>query len=197
MNQIRKIEQLNEQELKEGISSGASWHQDYRDTSYIFIGNLPGKMNEMDILIVFSQYGVPTKVKLVRDKETGESMKFAFLKYEDFKSTILAVDNLNGSEIVPGTRMRVDHVRYRPYKYSGDDDANIEWDQAVEREMERDFSREKDEKTEAVEMITEKDEDLVDPMAGYVGEKEGKKSGSHHHHHHHHHHHRRKREGAE
>lgn len=33
---------------------------------------------------------------LVRDKGTGRSRGFAFLKYEDQRSTVLAVDNFNG-----------------------------------------------------------------------------------------------------
>ncbi|QPG75422.1 hypothetical protein FOA43_002776 [Brettanomyces nanus] len=114
------VEKLNEAELQEGTPFSASWHQDYRDSSYIFIGNLPAKMNEMDILIVFSQYGVPTFLKLVRDRETGESSRFAFLKYEDFQSSVLAIDNLNGYEIIPGSKLKVDHVRYRPFKSQND-----------------------------------------------------------------------------
>ena len=36
---------------------------------------------------------------LVRDKGTGKSKGFAFLKYEDQKSTVLAVDNFNGIKV--------------------------------------------------------------------------------------------------
>ena len=35
----------------------------------------------------------------MRDKETGRSKGFAFLKYEDQRSTILAVDNFNGAKV--------------------------------------------------------------------------------------------------
>lgn len=38
-------------------------------------------------------------INLVRDKATGRSRGFAFLCYEDQKSTILAVDNLNGIKV--------------------------------------------------------------------------------------------------
>jgi len=48
----------------------------------------------------------------VRDKETGKSKGFAFLKYEDQRSTDLAVDNLGGSTLM-GRVLRVDHTRYK------------------------------------------------------------------------------------
>ena len=38
-------------------------------------------------------------IELIRDKDTGKSKGFAFLQYEDQRSTVLAVDNLNGSNV--------------------------------------------------------------------------------------------------
>jgi RNA recognition motif-containing protein len=44
----------------------------------------------------------------------GESRGFGFLAYEDQRSTDLAVDNLNGIQLL-GWTMRVNHVKeYRP-----------------------------------------------------------------------------------
>lgn len=93
-------------------SPEASWHSDYRDTAYIYIGGLPFELSEGDIITIFSQYGEPTFVELVRDKETGKSKGFAFLKYEDQRSTDLAVDNLGGTTIM-NRILRVDHTRYK------------------------------------------------------------------------------------
>ena len=45
----------------------------------------------------------------VRDKDTGNFKGFGFIKYENQKSTILAVDNFNGTELL-GRTIRVDHV---------------------------------------------------------------------------------------
>jgi RNA-binding motif protein, X-linked 2 len=42
----------------------------------------------------------PVDVNLVRDKTTGKSKGFAFLAYEDQRSTILAVDNGNGMDVI-------------------------------------------------------------------------------------------------
>lgn len=38
-------------------------------------------------------------VHLVRDKGSGKSKGFAFIKYEDQRSTVLAVDNFNGIKV--------------------------------------------------------------------------------------------------
>lgn len=90
----------------------ASWHADYRDTAYIYIGGLPFDLSEGDIVTICSQYGEPVHVNLVRDKDTGKSKGFAFVKYEDQRSTDLAVDNLGGATVM-GRVLRVDHTRYK------------------------------------------------------------------------------------
>jgi len=43
------------------------------------------------LCIIYSRYGEVVDVNLVRDKGTGKSKGFAFLAYEDQRSTILAV----------------------------------------------------------------------------------------------------------
>ncbi|KAF2868077.1 U2 snRNP component ist3 [Massariosphaeria phaeospora] len=112
MNVIRSIQRLNKRELEEGISTEASWHTDYRDTAFIYIGGLPFELSEGDIITMFSQYGEPVWVKLARDKDTGKSRGFAWLKYEDQRSCDLAVDNLGGATVMD-RMLRVDHTRYQ------------------------------------------------------------------------------------
>lgn len=56
-------------------------------------------MNEGDIVIVFSQFGEIVDCRLLRNKKTGRSKGFAFVSYEDQRSTIVAVDNLNGAMV--------------------------------------------------------------------------------------------------
>lgn len=93
-------------------SSEASWHADYRDTAYIYIGGLPFDLTEGDVVTIFSQFGEPVYVNLIRDKDSGKSKGFAFLKYEDQRSTDLAVDNLGGTTVM-GRVLKVDHTRYK------------------------------------------------------------------------------------
>ena len=71
----------------------------YKDSAYVFIGGLDYEMNEGDTVIVFSQFGEIVDCRLMRDKKTGKSRGFAFLAYEDQRSTVLAVDNFNGAEV--------------------------------------------------------------------------------------------------
>lgn len=50
----RAIAKINERELTRG--AGKSWHSDYADSAYIFIGNLDFRLSEGDVLTIFSQY---------------------------------------------------------------------------------------------------------------------------------------------
>ncbi|KAG9303825.1 hypothetical protein G9A89_018722 [Geosiphon pyriformis] len=109
MNVTKEILRINAREADRNISISGSWHSQYKDSSYIFIGNIPFELTEGDIICVFSQYGEILNLDLVRNKSTGESKGFAFMKYEDQRSTILAVDNLNGIQLL-GRTIRVDHA---------------------------------------------------------------------------------------
>jgi len=69
-------------------------------------------------------------VNLPRSKETGKTKGFGFLMYEDQRSTVLAVDNLNGTKVLDKT-LRVDHVKnYKQPKVKGDDG---EWKESEEQ----------------------------------------------------------------
>ena len=99
LSKVKIIKNLSEQELKNLIPLKASWHMEYNNSSYIHISGLNYEMNEGDIVVVFSQFGEIVDCKLLRDKVTGKSKGSAFLAYEDQRSTILAVDNLNGCDV--------------------------------------------------------------------------------------------------
>ncbi|XP_073993324.1 RNA-binding motif protein, X-linked 2 isoform X2 [Rhodnius prolixus] len=104
---MKNVLKLSEQELKN--NSVSSWHDQYKDSAWIFIGGLPYDLTEGDVICIFSQFGEIVNINLVRDKATGKSKGFCFLCYEDQRSTILAVDNLNGIKVI-GRTIRVDHV---------------------------------------------------------------------------------------
>ncbi|CAM9226661.1 unnamed protein product, partial [Phaeothamnion confervicola] len=113
MNVVQEIQRINERELEAGLSGDASWHAKYKDSAWVFVGGLVTTLTEGDVLCVMSQWGEIEDINLVRDKATGKSKGFAFLKYEDQRSTILAVDNFNGIKLLDRT-LRVDHCeRYR------------------------------------------------------------------------------------
>ncbi|KAG4300892.1 hypothetical protein PCK1_002969 [Pneumocystis canis] len=120
MNTIREIARINAAQM--GVSESESWHAQYKDSAYIYIGGLPYDLTEGDIICIFSQYGEPLDINLIRDKKTGKSKGFCFLKYEDQRSTILAVDNLSGAKVL-GRTLKVDHVlNYRHPKQDSDDE---------------------------------------------------------------------------
>ncbi|KAI2780954.1 hypothetical protein F4815DRAFT_107698 [Daldinia loculata] len=216
MNQIRAIQALNKREIENGVSPEASWHTDYRDTAFINFGGLPYELSEGDIITIFSQYGEPVFLKLARDKETGKSKGFGWLKYEDQRSTDLAVDNLGGAEI-NGRLVRVDHARYKPRDDEDPEEFKVGWEDIMRREKAakgedidmEDASEEEEEERrpmikeeiELAKLIEEHDED--DPMKGFLieekkkevelalrkesGRKGGKDRKDKHRHHHHSH----------
>lgn len=120
------VARLNEQELERGIAGNlnASWHRDYRDTSWVFVGGLAPKLSEGDVICVLSQVGEVEDLHLVRDDDTGQSKGFGYLKFESFESSVLAVDNFNGVELV-GRTLRVDHARYERPKRKREEEAEM------------------------------------------------------------------------
>eukprot|EP00887_Chlorella_sp_A99_P003588 scaffold7.g3588.t1 len=129
LTQIRNTQLASKHEITLGLIDKASWHDRYKHSAYVFVGGrvlcsglllprqrrhlgwgaLPYELTEGDVLAVFSQYGEVVDVNLVRDKQTGRSKGFAFLAYEDQRSTVLAVDNLSGARVA-GRVVRVEHV---------------------------------------------------------------------------------------
>ena len=169
-------------------------------------------------MTIFSQFGEPTYLNLIRDKETGKSKGFAFLKYEDQRSTDLAVDNLGGASVM-GRTLKVDHTRYK--RKDGEEEeererglqggaVGVESEAESEREEGRPLRREE---IELQRLLREHDDD--DPMKEYLvqekreqvalalagmrdGGKEGggkKKERKHKHHHRYHHSHRHYQDG--
>lgn len=151
MNAIRQTQALNKRELENATPPSASWHADYRDTAWVYIGGLPLDLSEGDVLTIFSQYGSPTHLNLIRDRDTGKTKGFGFLRYEDQRSCDLAVDNLGGADVL-GRILRVDHTRYK--KRDGEDDDT--W--RIER-LEAEAERESNDKKRASDTEEETDEE--------------------------------------
>lgn len=179
MNAVRKIHELNRQELENNVSDAASWHADYSDTSYIYIGGFPKDLDEMDVLIVFSEFGNPTHLHLIRDQETGESRGFAYLKYEDQRSCVLAVDNFNGIKMFDSF-LRVDHTYYRLKEGQNEDDFKVSYaDAIVEKNTKLVESTKADKRkprlleykpNDEQKEQEEEEDDFKDPMEGFKDE---------------------------
>ncbi|KAM7259674.1 hypothetical protein ACFE04_015415 [Oxalis oulophora] len=135
---VKRIQSINSKEAELGISEDASWHAKYKDSAYVYAGGIPFDLTEGDLLAVFAQYGEIVDVNLVKDKGTGKSKGFAFVAYEDQRSTILAVDNLNGAQIL-GRTIRVDHVT--KYKKTEEEDEETRQQKREERGVCRAFQK--------------------------------------------------------
>ena len=51
---VKEINRINQLELDLGVS-GASWHDEYKDSAYVFIGGLHYELTEGDVITIFSQ----------------------------------------------------------------------------------------------------------------------------------------------
>ncbi|XWS71584.1 hypothetical protein CRYUN_Cryun03dG0150400 [Craigia yunnanensis] len=135
---LKRLQNITAKEADLGISEEASWHAKYKHSAYIFVGGLPFDLTEGDLLAVLAQYGEIVDVNFVRDKGTGKSKSFAFIAYEDQRSTVLAVDNLNGAQIL-GRIIRVDHAE--KYKKKEEEDEEAEQRKREARGVCYDFQR--------------------------------------------------------
>ncbi|KAK4350021.1 hypothetical protein RND71_029334 [Anisodus tanguticus] len=127
---VKRIQNINAKEASLGISDEASWHAKYKDSAYVFVGGIPFDLTEGDLLAVFAQYGEVVDVNLVRNKGTGKSKGFAFVAYEDQRSTNL---------VLLGRIIRVDHVS--KYKKKKEEDEETESKKREERGVCRSFQR--------------------------------------------------------
>merc|ERR1719167_541860 len=110
LTQTRNLMKLNDRELEMGLAGTKnSWHMEYKDSAWVFMGGLPYELTEGDVICMFSQYGEVVHINLIRDHTSGKSKGFGFLCYEDQRSTILAVENLNGFKLL-NMMIRVDHI---------------------------------------------------------------------------------------
>ncbi|WFD00922.1 RNA-binding protein Cwf29 [Malassezia yamatoensis] len=157
------------------------------DSAYIYVGGLPFDATEGDVITIFSQYGEVMNIHLPRPRE-GSSKDaasqrqgseprrdqkpkhsgFGFLMYEDQRSTVLAVDNLNGAQVL-GRTLRVDHVlNYKPERVPDAEGNLVEPDKQTfncappETILDSDQDQAQD---------TDQDLDLADPMAAYFAKK--------------------------
>ncbi|KAB5594620.1 Zinc finger CCCH domain-containing protein 25 [Ceratobasidium theobromae] len=141
------------------------------NSAYVFIGGLHNDMTEGDVITVFSQYGEVMDVNLPRDKTTGKQRGFGFLMYEDQRSTVLAVDNLNGAQVL-GRTLRVDHVQnYKQPKVKGEDGELAEaTEQSLNAKPEL-IREDEGEESDDGSVSSAPSIDPEDPMASYLLQK--------------------------
>ena len=55
LTQIKMQQQMNDKELELGLAGGASWHDQYKDSAYVYCGGFPFDLTDGDIIAVMSQ----------------------------------------------------------------------------------------------------------------------------------------------
>lgn len=64
----------------------------------LYIGNLPWKLNETDLLDTFDGYSVVEgSAKVIKDRETGKSKGYGFIEVERGDD---AIQEMNGREVL-------------------------------------------------------------------------------------------------
>lgn len=112
---MRNINLLNEKELSLGLIGKGSWHEEFKNSPYIYIGNLPLDIEESYLRSIFAQWGTINDLDMIKDRESKKFKGFAFLSYSDIRSTIMAIDNFNSISIstpssTSAQKIKVDHV---------------------------------------------------------------------------------------
>ncbi|CAG5117181.1 unnamed protein product [Candidula unifasciata] len=72
----------------------------------VFVGDLPSDVTEADLYTQFSQLGTVSSVKLCRDKESGKSLGYGYVMYQELDQAEKAVEVFN-SEQTHRRNMRV------------------------------------------------------------------------------------------
>ncbi|KAF9687312.1 hypothetical protein SADUNF_Sadunf02G0080500 [Salix dunnii] len=86
---------------------------DIRDTFSLLVLNITFRTTADDLFPLFDKYGKVVDVFIPRDRRTGESRGFAFVRYKYADEAQKAVDKLEG-RVVDGREIMVQFAKYGP-----------------------------------------------------------------------------------
>ena len=78
----------------------------------IFVGNLPFRAEQEDIIELFSTYGEVTNCALPLERDTGRKRGFAFVEMSDEAAEAAAIEALQGAELM-GRPLRINKAEPR------------------------------------------------------------------------------------
>ncbi len=81
-------------------------------SSKIFVGNFPYPTEDADLNEFFSRFGTVEEAKVIRDRVTGRSRGYAFVKFEAADSAERAVQEANDTDL-NGRPLRVDFANIK------------------------------------------------------------------------------------
>eukprot|EP00252_Welwitschia_mirabilis_P023016 TRINITY_DN639_c0_g1_i5.p2 TRINITY_DN639_c0_g1~~TRINITY_DN639_c0_g1_i5.p2 ORF type:complete len:102 (+),score=27.03 TRINITY_DN639_c0_g1_i5:253-558(+) len=86
---------------------------DIRDTYSLLVLNITFRTTADDLFPLFDRYGKVVDIFIPRDKRTGESRGFAFVRYKYADEAQEAIDRLDGRN-VDGRNIMVQFAKYGP-----------------------------------------------------------------------------------
>jgi RNA recognition motif-containing protein len=84
----------------------------------IYVGNLPYTATEGDVSDLFAAYGPVERVKIITDRDSGQSKGFAFVTLGDQSQLNAAIEGLNDKDY-QGRALRVNASEPREARPSG------------------------------------------------------------------------------
>ena len=72
----------------------------------IFVSHLSHAVTDLHLQLLFGHFGAVERATVVKDRETGLSRKFGFVKMEHSSEAMVAIDKLNGAPL-EGSRLVV------------------------------------------------------------------------------------------
>ncbi len=87
-------------------------------SSKLYVGNLPNSATEQDLSVKFAVYGTVKSVKLITNRDTGQSRGFGFIEMMSEAEAQAAIDSLNGTDY-DGRSMKVNEAKTLRNVYGG------------------------------------------------------------------------------
>ena len=84
----------------------------------LYVGNLPYSASEQLLQSTFSEYGTVESVKLISDRDTGQSKGFGFVEMSNDSEAQAAIDGLNGTDY-DGRPMKVNEAKPQEKRSGG------------------------------------------------------------------------------
>ncbi len=84
----------------------------------IYVGNLLREANEDDLRKAFEAFGQVTTVKIITDRDTGDSRGFGFVEMPDHQEAKSAISGLDGKDLT-GRTLKVNEARPRDDRGGG------------------------------------------------------------------------------
>jgi RNA recognition motif-containing protein len=79
----------------------------------IYVGNLASEVNEEDLRGIFETFGQVESVNILRDRRSGESKGFGFLRMPSLDEAKTAIKDADGTDL-KGRAIKVNEAHPRP-----------------------------------------------------------------------------------